>query len=168
MKGRFRLFICVILTASLVGLPKPASAIDADLEGLRTVSILIEELDKGAQDEQITKQMLEDQVVVAIRSKAPKLRYDSHSLPYLYVHLQILSGPSYAGYLTLELTRPVEVLIGTDYPGQSPSKRKWTEASIWKGGYIFKGPRGTAAEDVRSALDRLLESFLAAYYRSNP
>lgn len=169
MKPRL-IFIFVIAMALLFALPYPARAVDADLEGLRVIKILVEGLDKGAENVHITRQMLEDQVLVTLRSKAPNLRITTLAWSFLYVNLSLLAtGPDYAGHLALSLSRPVDVLIGDDMLGQKPTplKRKWTLAAVWDTGGTFTGGSDTIVEQTRSMLDRLLEQFLAAYYRSN-
>ncbi len=169
MKPCLHVLAFMAVVALTLALPTLARALDGHLEGLRVIAILVEPLDKTAEGDQITKQLLEDQVLVAMRSKAPNLRVDSKADPYLYVNLTYLvTGPmTYAANLSVDLRRPVEVLVGADNPGQTPSKRIWTLAPVWEAGTIFTGSRSRASERVRSILDELLERFLAAYYRSN-
>lgn len=140
------------------------------LQGLRVMHIVVEDLSSGAEEERITRRTLEDQVLVTLRSKAPQLTIDSTSFPYLYVNLSLLSSVAqgYAGFLSLEFVRPVEMLVGADRAGATASRRVWTTATVWDAGTIFRGPRGEAANHIRSILDRLLEQFLADYFRGNP
>jgi len=148
----------------------PAQAsLPAYLRGLRSVDILIEALDKDAQDLGITHEMLMNQTFVALKSKAPVLKYDNTAEPYLYVHLTMLSqGYSFAAILSLELYRPVDLRIGEDHIGQAPSTHAFALASVWENGALLTGPRDEASTQVREELDTLLESFFADYYRANP
>jgi hypothetical protein len=162
--------ILVTVTALLLGVPAPAGASDKDLQGLRVLAILAETPNRDAEGDKITKQMLEDQVLVTIRNKAPSLRIDPNAGPFLYINLTYLatSATSYAAFLNVALARPVEVRIGTDLPQQLPSGRVRTVVPVWHTGDIFTGSRSRAVERVRSVLDEQLQQFLAAYYRANP
>lgn len=129
----------------------------------------MEGLDRDAEAEGMSRRMLEDQVLVTVRSRAPRLRYDPGVIPYLYVNLSILSSPiGYAGSLVLEFARPVEVLGGVHRHFDVPSRRIWTVATVWSDGFTLRGSTGGAAAHTRRLLDRLLEGFLADYFRANP
>jgi hypothetical protein len=169
-----RAAIIRVLTLALVlttySLPsRVAAGSPENLEGLRATKILIEGLGKGAEEERISRKSLEDQVLVTLRSKAPSLRYDPAVIPFLYVNLTLsLGGETYAGTIALEFARPVEILAGVHRFGDSPSKRVWTIATVWRSAYTIQGARGQAAEQVRRMLDLMLEEFLADYFRGNP
>jgi hypothetical protein len=170
MKPCLRALAFVTLAALILGLPIPVRAgPEAKLEGLRAISILVETPNKEAEDALITKQALEDQVLITFRSKAPKLRIDNKAASYLYINLNFMqNGSRYVGVLSLELDRPVEILIGEDVPGQTPTKRFWAIATVWDHSTLFTGGNSGAMDHVRAILDRLLERFLADYYRANP
>lgn len=139
------------------------------LQELRFMAIVIEDLGTDAEEERITRKMLEDQVLVTIKSKARNLTIDSTARAYLYVRLNLVSSASgYAGCLNLILRRPVEVLVGADRIGSVATRRISTIATVWDDGFIFGGPRGGAEPRTRETLDRLLEAFLADYFRANP
>jgi hypothetical protein len=144
-----------------------------DLQGVRSVSILIESLNDDAKKVGIGEQMLSDRVLVALKSKAPTLKYDTTALPTLYIRVTVLvpTAPpqSFAASLSLELERPVEILVGQDHVGQTPTKRVWDSGAVlWQHGMILTGPSGEAPNQVGNALDQLLESFFADWYRANP
>jgi len=108
-------------------------------------------------------------VLVTVRAKAPALRYDSSVIPRFYVNVNIVTTETgYSGNVKLEFERPVEVLIGVHRHGDVPSKRHWTIAPVWHGAYTIRGARRGAADHVRRIMDRLLEDFLADYFRANP
>jgi hypothetical protein len=163
------LFVCEIVFSALIQFPHQARAESPGvLEGLRLVKIVVENLGKDAEGEQITERMLEDQVLVTIRSKAPMLRYDPGVGPYLYVNLTlIITETSYAGFLHLDLVRPVDILVGVHRASDVPSKRIPDLATVWTTGTAFRGRRGGAAAQVRQILERQLEEFLADYFRGN-
>ena len=90
---------------------------------------------------------------------------------------------TYAGRLSLEVHRPVELLIGYDSElcsqtffggpsaGQSTPptcKRVFTTATVWSEAFTLLGPRGGAASHVKESLGELLDTFLAEYFRANP
>ena len=162
--------LCAALVFLLFGMLQRSAAGDPEnLEGIRAFRILIEDLSKPAVDEQISRQMLQNQVLATVRSKAPMLRYDPTVVPRLYVNLTLLTtGTGYVGTLTLEFARPVEVLVGVDRPGDTPSKRRWTVATVWDSAYTISGSRGDAAAHVSKSLDELLTDFLADYLKANP
>jgi len=164
------ILLCAALVLLLFGMLQRTAAGDPEnLEGIRAFKILIEGLGRAATDERITRQMLENQVLVTVRSKAPMLRYDPGVIPRLYVNLTLITTDTgYVGTLTLEFARPVEVLIGVHRTGDSPSKRKWTVATVWDSAYTISGARGDAATHVSKSLDELLTDFLADYLRANP
>ncbi|OGF57083.1 MAG: hypothetical protein A2Z21_05020 [Candidatus Fraserbacteria bacterium RBG_16_55_9] len=141
----------------------------ANLQELRAVNIVVEALSPDAEREQITRGLLEDQVLVALRSKTPNLRFDSGVLPYLYINLTLMSSDlGYTGNLYVELHRPVEILVGVHRFGQKPSRRLPAVVSVWDSGVTIRGPKGEAADHVRRGLDRMMEQFLADYFRANP
>ncbi|HET8580208.1 MAG TPA: hypothetical protein VFL31_04345 [Nitrospiraceae bacterium] len=161
--------VVIFVAVTLIAERTTAQVLPSELEGLRAFKILVEPLDKEAESEQIDARTLENQVLVTIRSKAPGLRYDPGVIPYLYVNVNIMtSETSYSGNISLELKRPVEVLIGVHRHGQTPSKRVWTVATVWDSSYTFRGGRGGGAAHVRTIMDLLLERFLADYFRGNP
>ena len=162
--------LCAVLSLVLFGMLQRTAAGDPEnLEGIRAFRILIEDLGKAATDERISRQMLENQVLVTVRNKAPMLRYDPTVVPRLYVNLTLLTtGTGYVGTLALEFARPVEVLVGVDRPGDTPSKRRWTVATVWDSAYTISGSKGDAASHVSKSLDELLVDFLADYLRTNP
>lgn len=167
--------LLVVTALVIVSQPKHTAAqtpssLPTELEGLQAFSIIVEDLNPDAQQEQITKQALEDQVLVTIRSKAPILRYDPAASPNLYVRVTVLnvgSGVGFAADVVLELARPVEVLVGVHRAGQTPSKRVFTVATVWHRGFLITGPPATAQGRVRGVMDQMLEAFLADYFRAN-
>jgi len=163
-------FLCAASSLLLFGMLQRTAAGDPqNLEGIRTFKILIEDLGKAATDERISRQMLENQVLATVRSKTPMLRYDPTVVPRLYVNLTLLTtGTGYVGTLALEFARPVEVLVGVDRPGDTPSKRRWTVATVWDSAYTISGSKGDAASHVSKSLDELLTDFLADYLKANP
>lgn len=139
------------------------------LEGLQAVKILVEDLGEAAAKEQINRRMLEDQVLVILKSKAPQLSYDPSVIPYLYVNVSLLSSSvGYAANVSLELVRPVEILVGVHRHGETPRRRLPAVVSVWDSAFAMRGPPQGAAEHVRRVLDRLMEKFLADYFRANP
>ena len=139
------------------------------LKGLQAVNIVVENLDEAARAEQITARAVEDQVLVILRSKAPKLRYDPSVIPFLYVNINLLSSSvGYAGSVRLELNRPVEILVGVHRVWQKPRERIPTIVPVWRASYVIQGPRGNAPGHLRKTLDLLMERFLADYFKANP
>ena len=146
---------CAVLTLLLFGMFQRTAAGDPEnLEGIRAFRILIEDLGKAAIDERISRQMLENQVLATVRSKAPMLRYDPSVVPRLYVNLTLLATRTgYVGTLALEFARPVEILVGVHRTGETPVKRRWTVATVWDSADTISGSTGDAASHVNKSLD---------------
>jgi hypothetical protein len=133
--------VCTAIVLALLFAPSPIDAQlpGSGLEDLREFKIVVEDLDRDAEAERISRRILEDQVLVTVRSRAPGLRYDPGVIPYLYVYLSILSSPiGYAGNLSLEFARPVEVLGGVHRHFDVPSRRIWAVATVWNDAFTFQ------------------------------
>jgi hypothetical protein len=148
---------------------QPPTSSTPELFGLRRVKILVEDMGTNAMQLGLTREMLEDQVLIAIKSKAPKLQYDPKAVPRLYVNINaLLMGSSFAANVTLTLSRPVEILIGQDMIGQAISQRFWTPATVWYDERLVTGPSSGAVDEIQRALGHSLDAFVADYYRANP
>lgn len=171
-------WVCrVIVIFALLAIPlrvaTQASAqsnyVDPALQGLRSVKIVVESLDKDAQRMGVTAELLSGKVRGALNnSRARSLKYDPRALPYLYVVLTTVAQSSaYAGTLSLVVERPVEILVGEDHVRQAPSKRVLTTAMVWERSMTLYGPTDGALDQIGRALDRLLDGFVTDYYRAN-
>ena len=185
-----RALVVVAALGLLLGMGNVVSADESpneDLQAIRGVRILVEDMPKGAEEEHITREMLSDQILVALRRQAPRLEIQpgsAHRFPTLYTLLElVVNATIYAGHLSLEVRRPAELLIGydNDLCGQTflvgPSadqtappacKRVFAPVPVWTDQYVLLGPRGGAASHVERLLGELLEHFLAEYNRANP
>jgi hypothetical protein len=140
-----------------------------DLQAIRGLRILVESLPKEAEEEHITSQMFSDQIFVALRGKAPRLQVQptsAYRFPTLYANLGlVVNTRTYAGHLSLEVHRPVELLIGYDSElcsqtffggpsaGQSTPptcKRVFTTATVWSEAFTLLGPRGARRATSRN------------------
>jgi hypothetical protein len=125
--------------------------------------------------EQVTSQEYKDQILVILRSKAPALRYIKLGTSDIDLNILLAgNGPVYGGTVTLEIMRYVDIKVGYfDTTVQSPfsgvpTGRINTHASVWSDAVAIIGPHGGANNQIRSEVDRLMDSFLAAYFRDNP
>jgi hypothetical protein len=172
MRTKIRFTVIVANLILILAQHTPVNRAEASpsyLVGIHAVNIVIETLDKAAEDEQITGGMLEDQVLVTLKSKVPALKYDRSASSYIYVNLTMISTTYQSfGNLDLEVHRSVEILVGADHPGQTPLRRQFATATVWSTGTLFADAKGHAADKVGQILDRLLEELLADYFRANP
>ena len=185
-----RVLVAVAILGILLGNGNVAAADESpneNLQAIRGIRILVEDMPKDAEEEHITRDMLSDQILAALRSKAPRLQIQprsAHRFPTLYVLLELVANATiYAGHLSLEVSRPAEVLIGYDNDAcdqtflvGSPAnqtapetcKRVFSPVTVWTDQYTLVGPRGEAASHVQRLLAQLLDHFLAEYDRANP
>ena len=185
-----KVFVLVVVLGLLVGIGGGASA-DApgneNLQAIRGIRILVEDMPKDAAEEHITRDMLAAQILATLRSKAPRLQIQpgsAHRFPTLYTLLElVVSATIYAGHLSLEVSRPAEVLIGydndacnqtffvgppADHTAPETCRRVFSPVTVWTDQYTLVGPRGEARGHVERLLGQLLEHFLAEYDRANP
>ena len=185
-----RALVVVAALGLLLGMGNVVSADESpneDLQAIRGVRILVEDMPKGAEEEHITREMLSDQILVALRRQAPRLEIQpgsAHRFPTLYTLLElVVNATIYAGHLSLEVSRPAEVLIGydndacnqtffiglpADQTAPETCRRVFSPVTVWTDQYTLVGPRGGAAAHVERLLGQLLEHFLAGYDRANP
>ncbi|MGB8494225.1 MAG: hypothetical protein WCE53_07510, partial [Candidatus Acidiferrum sp.] len=83
-----------------------------DLKELTQASIVVEELDKTAQDIGLSRETLESQTLVGLKRDLPKLKISKDASPYVYVHvLAVEAGPDrVAVYVDIKVNRPVKIL----------------------------------------------------------
>lgn len=184
------MLVVVVIVVLLLGIGSAARADESpneNLQGIRGIRILVEDMPKDAEEEHITRDMVSDQILATLRSKAPRLQIQpgsAHRFPTLYALLElVVNATIYAGHLSLEVSRPAELLIGYDndscaqsFMAGSPAdqtapetcKRVFSPVTVWTDQYTLVGPRGKAAGHVERLLGQLLQHFLAEYDRANP
>jgi hypothetical protein len=182
--------LVVVVLGLLLGMGRVASADESpneNLQAIRGIRVLVEDMPKDAAEEHITRDMLSDQILATLRSKAPRLQIQpgsAHRFPTLYMLLElVVNATIYAGHLSLEVSRPAELLIGydndtcnqtffigppADQTAPETCRRVFSPVTVWTDRYTLVGPRGEAAAHVERLLGQLLEHFLAEYDRANP
>ena len=182
--------LVIVVLALLLGIGSVARADEPgneNLQAMRGIRILVEDMPKDAAEEHITRDMLATQIAGTLRSKAPRLQIQpgsAHRFPTLYTLLElVVSATIYAGHLSLEVSRPAELLIGydndacnqtffiglpADQTAPETCRRVFSPVTVWTDQYTLVGPRGGAAAHVERLLGQLLEHFLAGYDRANP
>lgn len=185
-----KVLVLVVILGLLLGIGSVAGAdepANENLQAIRGIRILIEDMPKDAAEEHITQDMLAAQIVATLRSKAPRLQIQpgsAHRFPTLYALLElVVNATIYAGHLSLEVSRPAELLIGYDNDACNQTfvvgppadqttpetcKRVFSPVTVWTDQYTLVGPRGQARGHVETLLGQLLEHFLAEYDRANP
>ncbi len=185
-----RVLVAVVTLGLLLAMGNVASADESpneNLQAIRGIRILVEDMPKDAEEEHITRDMLSDQILATLRSKAPRLQIQpgsAHRFPTLYTLVElVVNATLYAGHLSLEVSRPAELLIGYDNDacaqifivgppaGQTAPetcKRVFSPVTVWTDQYTLVGPRGKAAGHIERLLGQLLDHFLAEYDRANP
>lgn len=141
---------------------------DKELGKLDCVGIMVEDLSSDAAEAGLSKELLSNALLVAVKSKAPRLGVDSSCSPFVYcrVTLAILKGEKgsdlgFACYLELVVRREAYIRI-IDH-----SK----VVTVWEKGRLLFGPadRAKAKATVLERLDDLVTEFAAAYYKAgNP
>ena len=120
-----------------------------DLKELTQASMVVEQLNKTAQDVGLSEETLESQTLAGLKRDLPKLKISKDASPYVYVDIKI--------------NRPVKIL--RDW---SNSEVSATVATVWNKGKLLIGSKYDMAARVREAISDLTTKLAAAYYRDNP
>lgn len=141
------------------------------LKDLQRISIVVESLGTRGRSLGLSISQLESKVLVGLKRNIPRLTISKDAPSYIYVNVNSISdttaGGRYLGfsiYVDVQLYRPVAIL-SNDF---QTSIGVITVASVWNDGRLMGGPKRQAAEAVNRALDRVLTTFAADYYRQNP
>jgi len=136
-----------------------------DLKELTQASMVVEQLNKTAQDVGLSEETLESQTLAGLKRDLPKLKISKDASPYVYVNvLAVEAGPDrVAVYVDIKINRPVKIL--RDW---SNSEVTATVATVWNKGKLLIGTKYDMAARVREAISDLTTKFAAAYYRDNP
>jgi hypothetical protein len=137
-----------------------------DFKGLRRTRIIIEDLGKDAENIGLTRESLEDQILVALKRDIPKLRIvDSPDASFVYLQLTSVQIGTYAvaTFVQVCLERPAK-MIGDDGIEYS------IVATVWKRGTNLGvgGSPAKMASLIRDEISQAMTEFAAAYYKDNP
>jgi hypothetical protein len=116
----------------------------------------------------LTREQLNNALLVAMKSKVPRLRVDSSCTPYLYFNVTLLLTKNdenghvvgYAFHVDLEVFREAHIRMTDRYP---PLLR------VWDKGGLYVGPMSRTKATVLEKLEEFVTDFSAAYYKAgNP
>lgn len=150
-----------------VVLAAPPSWAASELGKLTCVRILVEELNAAATSEGITENALEDTLLVGVKTKLPRLRVEPSCSNLLYLNVMFGSTRTvgggeatnrYGGTVLLEVHRKAVILDTADT----------ALVIVWQKGRLRAGSLPARAK-ILSAVDELITSFAAEYYKAgNP
>jgi len=132
---------------------------------LSCVRLVVEDLDEDAAHYGITQDGLKTALLVALRSKLPRLKIDDATScrPSIYVNVSFIETHSngrvtgWAAVVRLQLLQLVNVL----------ENGAQTSAPVWQDlGTLGVGPPESAKSWVLGTLDDLITKFAAAYYEA--
>ena len=135
-----------------------------ELKELKQVSILVESLDEDALRLGVTTQLIQSQVLVAIKRDMPRVMIKDSGTPYVYVRISTiaLNSDNSAVHLIVELDRSVNVL------GDDGNKVGWTAASVWEKSMMMSGHNTGMAARILEHISEFITLLAAEYYKANP
>lgn len=157
----------VVLLGALLILCTHATAIDgaepsaptAELGEMNTTCLIAIPPDK---DSGLTAQQLRDVLLVALKSKMPRLNLGACeeivTVSAVIVTVKNVGGTAlgHAGYVEVQVERWATI-------------RKTGAVAllpVWSDGMLFAGPKGTQTKEVNEAIDDLATRLAAAYYKA--
>lgn len=156
-----------ILAGCLICAAAPVSAADsqderASLAGLKTISVVVEELSPVAAPSGLTTKMLQDDVERRIKAAGIPVTPDSDA--YLYVHVTIADAGSSAPlpyFVSVALMQEITLPRGikTRTPLQVPT---------WSLDRLGLASTGALRVNVVGRVDEFVDQFIKAYQSVNP
>lgn len=150
--------------------------VEADLKNVNKIKILLENLPKAAIELGLTKEIIEDEILVTLKSKLPKIEItDKESEVILYVNLSILKNKFKGGGEdgTFNFTMDLEVYYFASvlYPNiYNPKSIKISKIVLWDCLYGIGSnyENENCWEAIKESLNVRLTSFCAKWYKDNP
>jgi hypothetical protein len=138
---------------------------DKYFSGIPCIKVIAEELSSDLQNSGITQNQVRSTVVVALKTKLPRLRIEDGCRPYVYVRVTGLVDETESGRKTGHSTH---VHVGFRQSVVLDDNKRWTIAETWDTGKILSGPPSSAKEMISGALEEAVLEFAAKYYEDNP
>jgi hypothetical protein len=138
------------------------------LTNLKSLQIIVEELNADARKAGITESDLEEQTLAALKRNIPTLTIREGG-PFIGISVIVLENKTvggqslgYAAFVHVDVTRPVMVLSddGNSIPISHPAK-------VWDKATLVTGTRIDIAGQVKDVLDLSLIQFSVDYYKQN-
>jgi len=138
------------------------------LTNLKSLQIVVDEVNADARKAAITESDLEAQTLVALKQNIPTLAI-RESGPFIGISVSVLENKTvvgqslgYAAFVHVDVTRPVMILSddGNSVPVSHPAK-------VWDKGTLVTGTRNDIAGQVKDVLDLFLIQFSVDYYKQN-
>jgi hypothetical protein len=164
-----RLFWRILLPALLLALLPNSVTLavgEENLGKLDCVGIVVEDLPADAGEAGLTQEQLSDALLVALKSKIPRMKVDSSCPAYLYFNVGLIlasnkggGGIGYTFRADLEVNRSAYIR----------AIDKSVMLTVWNTGGLFMGPTSKAKATVLEKLNDFATAFAAAYYKAgNP
>src|SRR5215467_3752457 len=138
------------------------------LTNLKSLHIVVDEVNAAARKAGITESDLERQTLVALKRTIPTLAI-RESGPFIGISVSVLENKTvvgqslgYAAFVLVDVTRPVMIL--SDDGNSIPISHA---AKVWDKGTLVPGTRNDIAGQVKDVLDLFLIQFSVDYYKQN-
>jgi len=157
-----RLYVAGFFAMFMLVVPKESVGQNGQLAELNEIKIVVEYLRSETKRLGLKRLAIKDHVLVLLRSKLPRLSVKDSAIPYIYINVKLGIGLraeiDYFGSVTVAVKRGV-IIVET---GEAIA------AGVWNKGRALTGPKKSAVNNVREALNSLLTAFAADWYRDNP
>jgi hypothetical protein len=157
-----------LTTDSLLGESPQQQDRSGLLTNLKSLHVIVEEVNADARKAGITESDLEEQTLAALKRNIPTLTIREGG-PFIGITVIVLENKTvggqslgYAAFVHVDVTRPVMILSddGNSIPISHPAK-------VWDKGTLVTGTRNDIAGQVKDVLDLFLIQFSVDYYKQN-
>jgi len=157
-----------LTTDSLLGRSPQQQDRSGLLTNLKSLHIIVEEVNADARKAGITESDLEEQTLAALKRNIATLTIREGG-PFIGITVTVLENKTvggqslgYAAFVHVDVTRPVMILSddGNSIPIAHPGK-------VWDKGTLVTGTRNDIAGQVKDVLDLFLIQFSVDYYKQN-
>ena len=138
------------------------------LTNLKSLHIVVDEVNADARKAAITESDLEAQTLGALKQNIPTLAI-RESGPFIRISVSVLENKTvvgqslgYAAFVHVDVTRPVMIL--SDDGNSIPIS---LAAKVWDKGMLLTGMRKDIAGQVKDVVDLFLIQFSVDYYKQN-
>jgi hypothetical protein len=157
-----------LTTDSLLGESPQQQDRSGLLTNLKSLHVIVEEVNADARKAGITESDLEEQTLAALKRNIPTLTIREGG-PFIGITVTVLENKTvggqslgYAAFVHVDVTRPVMILSDDGHliPISHPAK-------VWDKGTLVTGTRNDIAGQVKDVLDLFLIQFSVDYYKQN-
>jgi hypothetical protein len=143
--------------------PAPQSSDRASLEDISKFGVMVKQLSDAARADGLDADQIKTDVQLKLRLAGMRVVDESEKEPHLYVNIvyrQEVNADKrrYVAYVEIRFRQKVSVDVNDND----------TIASTWIAGRLLSGPAGEAQDQVKKALNGLLDEFTNDYLAENP